>query len=123
MRVAVADALETGLPRASFDLLHERLLLTNVTNAEAVVTEMVALTCPGGVVALQDVDVTAWFCEPSLRARLITFVDILREAIVDSRVLTEGELDALRAQLQAHLDDPGTIVFGGIHFQAWGRKP
>jgi SAM-dependent methyltransferase len=177
VRVAVADALETGLPRAAFDLVHERLLLTNVSDAEAVVTEMVALTRPGGVVALQDVDEAAWFCEPPhrawthlqeaflqvftaagrqpyigrrlfgllrraglegvkltafpelwrsddfYRARLITFVDILRESIVASRVLAEGELDAYRAQLQAHLDDPGTIVFGGLHFQAWGRKP
>jgi ubiquinone/menaquinone biosynthesis C-methylase UbiE len=177
VRVAVADALETGLPRASFELVHERLLLTNVWDAEAVVTEMVALTRPGGVVAFQDVDEAAWFCEPPHRAwtqlqeaflrvftaagrqpyigrqlfgllkraglanvelaafpelwrsddfyrsRLLTFVDILREPIVDSRVLAEGELDALKAQLQAHLDDPGTIVFGGLHFQAWGRKP
>ena len=49
--VAVADALETGLPRASFDLVHERLQLTNVSNAEAVVTEMIALTRPGSFIA------------------------------------------------------------------------
>jgi ubiquinone/menaquinone biosynthesis C-methylase UbiE len=30
--VAMADAQEPGLPRASFDLVHERLLLTNVSD-------------------------------------------------------------------------------------------
>ncbi len=50
-------------------------------------------------------------------------MDILRESIIHSGVLAESELDAYRAQLQAHLDDPGTIVFDGLHFQAWGRKP
>lgn len=59
-----ADAAETGLPRASFDLVHERLLLINVPHPTAIVQEMMALAKPGGVVALEDIDGAAWACDP-----------------------------------------------------------
>lgn len=60
-----ADAAATGLPSASFDLVHERLLLVNVPQPRAVVAEMVRLTRPGGCVAVQDVDWVSWVCEPA----------------------------------------------------------
>ena len=58
------DATATDLPAASFDLVHERLVLNNVPDPEAVVAEMVRLTRPGGHVALQDVDWLTWTCLP-----------------------------------------------------------
>jgi SAM-dependent methyltransferase len=60
-----AGATATGLPRASFDLAHARLLLVNVPDPVAVVAEMAALVRPGGIVAVQDVDWISWTCEPS----------------------------------------------------------
>jgi ubiquinone/menaquinone biosynthesis C-methylase UbiE len=60
-----ADAVSTGLPSASFDLVHERLLLVNVPRPAAVVAEMVRLARPGGCVAVQDVDWVSWTCEPA----------------------------------------------------------
>jgi SAM-dependent methyltransferase len=44
------DAAATGLPRASFDLAHARLLLINVRHPARVVTEMVEVVRPGGLV-------------------------------------------------------------------------
>ena len=58
------DATATDLPAASFDLVHERLVLNNVPEPEAVIAEMVRLTRPGGHVALQDVDWMTWTCLP-----------------------------------------------------------
>jgi ubiquinone/menaquinone biosynthesis C-methylase UbiE len=51
-----ADAASTGLPPGSFDLVHERMLLLNVTSPRNVVAEMTRLARPGGVVALQEPD-------------------------------------------------------------------
>ncbi|MGH3611181.1 MAG: methyltransferase domain-containing protein [Pseudonocardia sp.] len=62
------EVTATGLPTASFDLVHERLLLSDVACPENVVTEMVRLVRPGGFVALQDADVISWTCEPACPA-------------------------------------------------------
>ena len=58
------DAQSTGLPRAAYDLVHERLLLTIVRQPETVVTEMSELVRPGGIVALEDVVCHSWACAP-----------------------------------------------------------
>ncbi|GHE59760.1 hypothetical protein GCM10018785_31190 [Streptomyces longispororuber] len=62
--LATADAADTGLPRSSFDLVHTRLVLMNVPHTDEVLDEMVALTTPGGTVAVQDVDWLTRVCEP-----------------------------------------------------------
>ncbi len=59
------EATATGLPGGSFDLVHERLMLVDVGRPEDVVAEMARLTRPGGYVALQDMDVISWTCEPA----------------------------------------------------------
>jgi SAM-dependent methyltransferase len=75
---------------------------------------------------LEDVALTAF---PELsrssdpyRDKLITFVETSREQLVDRGFLSDKELDALVGELRVHLADPGTIVVGGLHYQAWGRK-
>ena len=59
-----ADAASTGLPSGSFDLVHERMLLLNVTSPQQVVAEMARLARPGGVVAVQEPDSAAWATDP-----------------------------------------------------------
>ena len=59
-----ADAASTGLPSGSFDLVHERMLLLNVTSPQDIVAEMTRLARPGGVVALQEPDSAAWATDP-----------------------------------------------------------
>ena len=56
------DGLNTGLEKGSFDLVHERLVLINVSAREAFLTEMLSLLRPGGTVALEDVDNVSWLC-------------------------------------------------------------
>ncbi len=70
------DAHGSGLQPASFDLAHARLLLVNVPDPAAVVKAMSSLVCPGGWVALQDIDWVSRICEPAHPAwdRLIEVV-------------------------------------------------
>lgn len=176
VRVVLADALQTGLQAGSFDLVHERLLLIGA-HRDAVATEMVALARPGGVVAAQDIDAAASFCEPAhpscvrllevfraftghagadlsvgrrlgavlrkagveevqvavraqleppgspRRQQLAALAGSAREGIVRSGLMSGDECDRLIADSAAHHADPATIVFGGLLFQAWGRRP
>ncbi|MEH2381488.1 MAG: methyltransferase domain-containing protein [Nostoc sp.] len=64
------DVTATGLPRAAFDLVHERLVLMMTPHTKQMLAEMVALTRPGGVVAVQDLDVVSHICEPEHAAWL-----------------------------------------------------
>ena len=59
-----ADAASTGLPCDSFDLVHERMLLLNVTGPEEIAAEMTRLARPGGVIAVQEPDSAAWVIDP-----------------------------------------------------------
>jgi len=65
VQVIQGDARATGLPRSSFDLVHERLVLVNVPEPEQILSEMVALARPGGVVAAGEADWASWLCYPA----------------------------------------------------------
>jgi SAM-dependent methyltransferase len=54
----------TTLPDESFNLVHERFLLSAGGNREALLGEMTRITRPGGIVALQEPDLTSWHCYP-----------------------------------------------------------
>jgi SAM-dependent methyltransferase len=62
--VVQADGLNTGLEKDAYDLVHERLVLINVSARDAFLTEMLSLLRPGGTLALADVDNVSWLCEP-----------------------------------------------------------
>jgi SAM-dependent methyltransferase len=177
VEVRLGTARDTGLPRASFDVAHARLVLVNVPEPERIVAEMVALVRPGGVVALHEADWMAHFCEPpspawsrlmlvmdaharaqgidlyigrrvpallraaglvdiqahpvihvyppghSRRPIFLRFVLNMREQILAQGLLSAAEMDDLTASLQAHLDDPETLVVSHLFFQVWGRRP
>lgn len=74
-----ADATSTGLPSDAFDFTHARTLLLNVSDPRAVLAEMVRITRPGGIVAVQEPDAAGWVCDPPHAAW-----DTVREAIVDA---------------------------------------
>ncbi|MEN9660011.1 MAG: hypothetical protein RL571_3476 [Pseudomonadota bacterium] len=82
VQLMLGEAASSGLPRASFDLAHARLVLINVPNPEEVLRETVALVRPGGVVAVQDVDWISWTCEPPHPEwdRLISILTAVRRA-------------------------------------------
>jgi len=64
VKVIQADALKTGLEKNSFDLVHERLVLINVPEREALLAEMLSLLRPGGTLAVEDNDNVSWLCHP-----------------------------------------------------------
>ena len=70
-------AAATRLPAGSFDLVHARTLLINVTAPQAVVGELVRVARPGGTVALQEPDPAAWVCDPPHPA-----FDRIRDAVI-----------------------------------------
>jgi ubiquinone/menaquinone biosynthesis C-methylase UbiE len=62
--VVESDARRTGLPAASFDLAHGRLLLINIPVPEEVVQEMVRLVRPAGWVVADEADTGFPLCYP-----------------------------------------------------------
>jgi SAM-dependent methyltransferase len=59
-----ADACETGLPRASFDLAYCRFLLLHLPNPAACLKEMLAVLKPGGILVVEDGDLTSARSQP-----------------------------------------------------------
>lgn len=89
-----ADPFATGLPARSFDLVHERFLLAQFGaggRERRLLAEMLRLVRPGGVVALQEPDSSAWSCWPPLAE-----FDDLRALITDACRAGGGDFDAGR---------------------------
>jgi SAM-dependent methyltransferase len=115
--IVQADGRATGLPRASFDIVHERLVLINLPDPEALLAEMIALARPGGWVAAQEVDSSAWFCEPPHPAWSRLFE--VFEAVFRANGLTPffgrrlpgllraAGLHDVQVHLHARVDEPG----------------
>lgn len=64
VQIVEGDAYDTGLPRESIDLVHARFVLAPVGRDHDLLAEMFALARPGGVVVLQEPDITSWACFP-----------------------------------------------------------
>jgi SAM-dependent methyltransferase len=74
-----ADATASGLPEDSYDLVHARTVLLNVSNPQEILAEMIRIARPGGIVAIQEPDASAWACDPPHPA-----FDILRSEIINA---------------------------------------
>jgi ubiquinone/menaquinone biosynthesis C-methylase UbiE len=72
-----SNAYGSGLPGGSFDLVHLRFVASTAGDPQALLREAIRLARPGGVVALQEPDMTTLNCDPphpawdQLRAALI----------------------------------------------------
>src|ERR1044071_1692670 len=64
----LGDVYDSGLPGATFDLVHMRFVGSTAGNPEALLREAIRLARPGGVVALQEPDVATFSCYPPHRA-------------------------------------------------------
>lgn len=58
------DVRDTGLPRAGFDLVHMRFILSTAGHADATLEEALALVKPGGVLVAQEPDLAPLSCYP-----------------------------------------------------------
>ena len=65
VEIVEGDAYATALPGASFDFVHARFLLAPVGHDDTLLQEMWRLTKPGGIIALQEPDASAWDFYPS----------------------------------------------------------
>lgn len=83
------NAYKTSLPRESFDFTHVRFVFAPVGRDEELVQEMLALTRPGGIVAIQEPDATCWNCYPPSPAWTR-----LKGAILAAFKLGGGDFDA-----------------------------
>jgi SAM-dependent methyltransferase len=63
VQVLTADARHTGLPAATFDVVHARLVLANISRPDQVAAEMARLAKPGGWVAALEPDLLG-LCYP-----------------------------------------------------------
>jgi SAM-dependent methyltransferase len=64
LRFVHADAYDTGLPRAAFDLVYCRFVLCHLAQPQRALREMIALLRPHGVLVCEDVDVASIFADP-----------------------------------------------------------
>lgn len=77
VELVAGDAYRTALPDRAFDLVHTRFVASTAGRPEALLKEAMRLTRPGGVVAMQEPDMTTLVCHPPhpawerLRAALI----------------------------------------------------
>ncbi len=65
LELVEGDAFRTGLPRASFDLVHARFMFCPLGTSAALLREMMALTKPGGIIAIQEPIASSWRFYPS----------------------------------------------------------
>ncbi len=81
------NAYATGLPPASFDLVHARFLASTAGNPDALIGEAIVLARPGGTVAFEEPDITALRCFPPLAAW-----DRLRDTMADVFTASGGDV-------------------------------
>jgi SAM-dependent methyltransferase len=65
VEIVQGDAFSSGLDKQSFDLVHERLVLSHVPDRQGFVAEMLSLLRPGGTIVLEDIDWASWVCHPA----------------------------------------------------------
>jgi SAM-dependent methyltransferase len=83
------DAYATDLPDATFDLVHVRFLFAPVGRDDELMTEMLRLVRPGGIIAIQEPDASAWACHPLSPAWAA-----LKTAILQAFKAGGGDFDA-----------------------------
>ena len=89
------DAYRTGLPGQSFDLVHTRFLASTAGKPEALLAEARRLTRPGGVVAMQEPDMTTLVCHPPHPAW-----DRLRTALIGAFASVNADINLARSLYQ-----------------------
>jgi SAM-dependent methyltransferase len=89
VKIVRGDAMDTGLPRKSFDLVHSRFLLAPAGRADLFLKEMRALVRPGGLLVLEEPSSQPWRCFPPSDS-----FDRLKSAIVRAFSIGGGDFDA-----------------------------
>jgi trans-aconitate methyltransferase len=89
------DAYHTGLPGQSFDLVHTRFLASTAGKPEALLAEAKRLARPGGVIGMQEPDMTTLVCHPPHPAW-----DRLRAALIGAFTSVNADINLARSLYQ-----------------------
>jgi SAM-dependent methyltransferase len=85
------DAFATGFPDGSFDVAHVRFMVAPLGRGAALVAELARLVKPGGVVILEEPDVSSWRVWPD-RPRVVQLIAAFTTAFIRAG----GDADAGR---------------------------
>jgi len=112
VRYMEGDAFDTGLPLASFDLVHTRFALGVIPNGVRMLDHIVSLVRPGGVVFLEEADIGPLLCVPghpawdlAVDARTRVFDKVGAEVALGRKLfglLQKGGLSELQVQPRVH---------------------
>ena len=119
VKVMSGDATATGLPGGTFQCVHERLLLIVLPKPENAIAEMVRLAEPGGAIAVEEVDICSWVCEPPHPAwapLIAAFEQVYTRDGKNVRIgrrlpglLRAAGLENVRYKAHAQLNRPGDV--------------
>jgi SAM-dependent methyltransferase len=109
VEIAEGDAFATGLPDATFDLVHLRFMFAPLGRVPALLAEADRLLRPGGMLVVQEPDASAWQCwPPSSR------FEALVEGIIGAFADAGGDFNA-GLRIHALLRDKG---YGAIRMRS-----
>jgi hypothetical protein len=136
--IVQADALNTGLPKTAFDLVHERLVIINVPNRKALAFHATIHANGGNAYIgrelagyLRSADIKNIRVRIHVdtvnpgeyrRTHLLSLLEVLHDKVIGTGVLTEKQLSNHREALIAHLKNPETLLIDKLLVQAWGQK-
>ncbi|MBI1276893.1 MAG: methyltransferase domain-containing protein [Anaerolineaceae bacterium] len=89
VELIVGDAYHTNLPDNTFDLTHVRFLFSPVGHDDQLLSEMIRLTKPGGIIVIQESDSSSWNCLP-----VPASWPALKNALLQAFKLGGGDFDA-----------------------------
>jgi ubiquinone/menaquinone biosynthesis C-methylase UbiE len=89
IEIVEQNAYHTNFPRGMFDFVHVRFVLAPVGREEELLREMIALTRPSGIIAIEEPDATCWNCFPHHQAW-----DLLKQTIMTAFEQGGGDFNA-----------------------------
>lgn len=111
---------DTSLPDSSFQLVHARFVLSAGYDASRILGEMLRLVRPGGIVAVEEPDPSAWSCYPDHPA-WARLRDALRAAFAAAGADLDAGSGTFALLRDAGLQDvrirPAAIALQGAHPQ------
>jgi len=83
VEIVSSDVFDTTLACEAFDLTHSRFMIAPRGRQGDLLSEMMALTRPGGIVAVEEPDVSSWNCYPA-RPAFRRLVNAFQDAFSES---------------------------------------
>lgn len=115
-----ADALELDEP-STYDLVYARFLLTHLAEPQRALAGMLRAARPGGLVVVEDIDLTGSFCyppHPAFQRQHELYTQVIRHSGGDPAI----GLRLTDLLLQAGLDDVDLHVVQPVYRQGEGKR-